>query len=626
MKKYAVLLNRVSTGYQDNSPQETALRKEAISKGYTDFHIIETKESGLIHFRDRKGTNDLLDFLGKNKEYKSVFCTEMSRLGRRESDLHLIKNWFKDNKIQFYLIDKKFQLFNEAGNVNSETELLFTLYGYFAENEITQKQDRFKRAKIQLALEGYSISGKRLFGYDREKDTIRNKNKYVVNVKETSEIVNIFNWYAKGFNNSIKNPSIKLIVLECKKKNFSKYTHSKRNVNKLLKEKGYLGQKTTNNRRKNPNYVEGENKEKYIFSSMTLIYPQIISLDLFSKVQDNLKNNNSRANQVHRHTTILSKLILCKECNRHFQGQYKYNKVNGDSMNAYRCGYTRSVIRCDSKFTISMRLLDSVIWSVIKDDLPSIWKYIVKIKTDKNIIKVEIENLEKLIQDLTISFNINQKKFESMIYLDDFEFSKAKINYQKSANKIKNEIFELKESIHKLNEEIINESSNIEKNLDKIILKDILLIESSKDRLKEIINLFVKEIKLVHQDQRYSVIDLTFNNNNEINNNEINNNDIDNIKYYTTIIIDKRDTNRIKIVKALKVLEYKDNQLFLKDFSLDLGESFGLKDSTEEQLRLVLKTKNPYEFLFKKLDYLKLNLYNREDYSPEIVIPLLPSA
>ena len=41
---------------------------------------------------------------------------------------------------------------------------------------------------------------------------------------------------------------IKKITLECIKRGFPKYTHSKRNINKLLKEEGYVGEKTTNNK------------------------------------------------------------------------------------------------------------------------------------------------------------------------------------------------------------------------------------------------------------------------------------------------------------------------------------------------------------------------------------------
>jgi GH24 family phage-related lysozyme (muramidase) len=117
--------------------------------------------------------------------------------------------------------------------------------------------------------------------------------------------------------------------------------------------------------------------------------------------------------------------------------------------------------------------MDSTIWSIIKDDLPSLWQLIVKIKTDEKNLKQEIKNLEKIIQDKNSNFEINQKKFESLIFIDDNEFNLAKKNYQKVASKIKNEILELKETIQNLKEAILSESSHINKNLDQIILEDI---------------------------------------------------------------------------------------------------------------------------------------------------------
>jgi hypothetical protein len=71
----------------------------------------------------------------------------------------------------------------------------------------------------------------------------------VVNDEQATIVRTIFNWYINGLNN-VKNPSIKAISLECIKLGYHKYTHSKRNVNKLLKEAAYTGFKTTNNKKK----------------------------------------------------------------------------------------------------------------------------------------------------------------------------------------------------------------------------------------------------------------------------------------------------------------------------------------------------------------------------------------
>ena len=256
-----------------------------------------------------------------------------------------------------------------------------------------------------------------------------------------------------------------------------------------------------------------------------------------------------------------------------------------------------------------MRLIDSTIWSIIKDDLPSLWQMIVKIKTDTNNKKQEIKNLEKIIQEKNSTFEINQKKFESLIFIDDTEFNSAKLNYQKIASKIKKEILDLKETIRSIHEQIISESDRIDKNLDQIILEDVQNIENTKERLKEIINIFIKEVKLVYQDKRYSVLTIDFN--------EINENNSETIKFYNTVVIDKRITNKIRVVKALQLVNFRGGKLFINEIELNIGESFGLTKDNENKLKTSLRTKDPYSFLFKPVEYVKLNLYDRKDYFPE---------
>ena len=153
--KCAVLLVRVSTLIQDYQPQIDDLKAYATSRGYQKFHIIETKETGLADFDKKVGTNELFTFLNKNPEYKIVFATEISRLSRRQSILHAIKEWFIQNKIQFVTKDTGYALFDDDGKVSFAGELMFTFYGLFAESEIKQRLDRFKRSRKSLMELGF---------------------------------------------------------------------------------------------------------------------------------------------------------------------------------------------------------------------------------------------------------------------------------------------------------------------------------------------------------------------------------------------------------------------------------------------------------------------------------------
>ena len=607
--KCAIILVRVSTSIQDFEPQITDLIEFAKTKGFNKFKQIETTESGLIETKNEARFENLKEFIEKNSEYKTIFATELSRIARKESTLHTIKDWLIKNKIQLYLKDSGYTLFEEnSGELSVAGSIMFTLFGYFAESEMRTKKERFQRAKRQLAEQGYSYSGKRLFGYNREMDENRGKNKYVINEKEASEIQQIFQWYADGIKLSENKVSIKSIVLECKKKGFSRYTFSKRNVNKLLKEEAYLGNKVTNNKRKNPKFLEGESDEKYIVTSMKMIYPPIISKDLFKRVQMNLKNNTIKGSS--KHITILSQMLMCKDCNRSFIADYRYED-DGKSRSSYRCAYTKAVLKCPNQYTISMRLIDSSIWSVIKSDLPKIYKLITNVKKDENKIKEQIWNLEDERTKSTNIFNLNNIKFSKFIFVGS-ENDQIIINdYEKSQKKILNEIKELEQAILKLKEKLVEETNNTNTNLSNIIETDISNIEKSKERIKEITKTFIKEVRIIYQDIRFVVVDFKINAKLSRDENNIN-------EYYTKIIIDKRVTQKIKLVKCINLVECKDQSLYINNIKINLVEAFGLLPSSQVALQNLFKKKNPYDMLFKQIKYERLKLYDKNDYIPQI--------
>jgi DNA invertase Pin-like site-specific DNA recombinase len=607
LTKYAIILVRVSTTIQDFEPQIKDLENYAKSKGYNVFHRIETKETGLADLKDKQGFEELKSFIKGNPQYNTIFATEMSRLGRRQSILHQIKEWLISNKIQLYLKDTTYSLYDENGLISAAGEVMFTLFGYFAESEMKTKKERFKRAKTLLNAQGFSISGKRLFGYDREMDLEVKKNRYVINKIEAEEIRNIFNWYAYGFEHKNEETSISSIVLECKKLNFSKYTHSKRNMNKLLKEDGYTGSKITNNKRKNPNYIEGENEDKYLTTSSILVYPQIVSDELFLKVQERMRLKNTNVDKSTKHITILAKILTCKECRRYFTAQYRFDN-DGRSRSAYRCSYTRGVKSCENEKSISMRLIDSTIWSFIKSDISTLWNYIINYQRNENDYDDQIKNLENLIQENLNNLSRLNKRFQTMVYLNEEQEHQSQLEYIKTANKIRSETTQYENTINKINEEKIRSEKRINDKYFEKVLTELSDIEGNKNRIREIINLFVDEIILIHQDIRYSVIKVKLRDNitSHIDNHST-------LNYYTTIIIDKRETNNIKLVKALNLVEYQENQLYVNGVKLEIGEAFKLKLSSEDKLVKQIKNKSPYDFLFKKIEYIKLSFYQKGD-------------
>ena len=374
----AVILVRVSTIVQDYVPQVEDLIDYAQKLGYTKFYKIETKESGLADLNDKEGLEKLKSFIQDNKDYRTIFATELSRIGRRQSILHQIKEWLIVNKIQLFLKDTGYSLFDSSGNISAAGEIMFTLYGYFAESEVKAKKDRFQRAKKHLMKLGLSISGKTLFGYKKQTSE-KQKSTLLLDERNSDVVKQIFNWYLNGYENK-ESPSIRDISLKCLKENFPKYTHSKRNVNKLLKEEGYTGFKVTNNKRKNPNYVEFTNEEKYIITQNEIKYPEIIDRELYDAVQTKLKSNNTTADKANKHTTLLSRMVVCPNCGNYYTGDYR--TVKNIVKNSLRCGGRSKTVPCINKQVISMSMLDSAIWSLIKTDLSLLSETINKLNPD----------------------------------------------------------------------------------------------------------------------------------------------------------------------------------------------------------------------------------------------------
>jgi len=609
VNRHAILLVRVSTMVQDYEPQVDDLERYAKSKGYNKTHIIETKESGLVDFDKKVGTNKLFSFIQDNPEYKVVFATEISRLGRRQSVLHQIKEWFIKNKIQLHVKDIGYSLLDESGKVSMGGDMMFSLYGFFAETEIQQKKDRFRRAKQSLMEMGYSIPGKTLFGYERI-NADGGRTTLIPNEENANIVRTIFNWYNNGIDIYEKKVSIKRIVIECRKLGFHQYTHSKRNINKLLKEEGYTGEKITNNKRKNYNLQEEGEGEKYVTTNNKIKYPVIIDSATFNLTQSRLKENNSRIDKSHKNITILSQIITCGSCKGYYTGNYR--TINDRLVNSYRCGGRNKIIPCDNKQSIGMIMLDSAIWGLIKTDLYTLSKVIAKFNPDKDLVQLK-KSLEKLeqrnkeIDEEVLTLNksfISFSRLKSLsagVFIDSLEKKVAKLDKEKGD--IDNEISRIKVNLSVKNDKIGDYFKMIKNNLESI--------EKSRELLKKYINLFVDKVEIIIQNPSYSVIRVKFKIESdsflsfEQSNSLAAKSHEGELDLYTNIILDKRNTLNIK--------SYKSNFSILKSNS---KTSILLVDSKKPKIKKKLKIdledlENPeYSSYFKPFNFSKLDVYS----------------
>jgi DNA invertase Pin-like site-specific DNA recombinase len=602
-----ILLTRVSTPGQELDPQIDDLKQYARSKGLDVFHIIETKESGLINYQNREGTNELYDYIMNNSNYRTVICTELSRLGRSEADLHCMKEWLIKNKIQFYLKDRDYRLFDDNGTVNESASLMFTMYGYFAENEMRTKKDRFKRGRQYYNKMGVSHSGKLLFGYQKVPFDEKRK-KYELNEKESSEIQQIYFWYAHGIDANTPNPSIKQIALHCIKKGFSNYTHIKRNVNKLLKEEAYLGFKITNNKRKNPLYSDNNSEPKYIQTNSEIKYPVIINQELFNLVQENLRTNTVKADKATIHITLLAKLVICPECSRFLQGEYR--RRNKQINYAYRCSATRNIIKCSYNKYFSMQMLDSAIWSTIKSDLSVLATEIIQNNPNNliNTLKEEELHLQTRHKKLEERFRTENQFFEKVRKMQSFNFDEQFDKFTKIMDKLEREKYEVDQALNGISIRIKLMENEQAQNYEQIIKGNIIAIEQNKSLLQQYIRLFVENVTIHYHDFKHTVIEICFKKVSKILHQKHENGrysypDLP-LERKTFVAIDKTNTQKILMRKINKRFFASKNGLFINQKKIDYVEIFTNSENLNKKFKM-----SDGNNIFDIIEYNKINLY-----------------
>lgn len=506
-----VILTRVSTQQQDYEAQLNDLKAWAVSLGLEVIKDISTKESGFRSWDKKEGFRKVIDFMNSNK-CKIILCTEPSRLARDKFVLEQIKNWLTTNKIQLYIKDINFKLFNDNGEVDMSTDILFSVQASIAQAEMKDKKKRMSRGLKELQKEGYCITGKVPFGYDRiiTENKVRGKHRstFIINAAQAEQIKRIYYWYIDGINGDPTRCSISDINKECVAQGFDRYLHSRRNVNKCLKEVSYTGYKITKNKRKNPEYWNYGNEKapKYIPCTSELKYPPIISQELFKSVQMKMLGKNTRidstknefADKSRKHITLLSKILRCPVCGHFLIGNYRCKQ--GYLMNFYKCA--NKECRCTT--TYSMRFLDGVIWSFCVHNFSEYDKYLRKYYSSINVddIKQRIMNYEKKKIEL-------ENSLEEYIanYLETTKFKiteKTKSIFEKGAAEIKGKISEYdhlivttKEELNVYNDPLarLKQFSSINK-----------IVEGSKADMKRYIHYMLDFITPVYKDNRYTVL------------------------------------------------------------------------------------------------------------------------
>ena len=485
-----LLLTRVSTKYQDFTPQEEDLKKYANELGYEVVDIISTKESGFRTIERKDGFRQVKEFFATHPDCRTLIITELSRLSRYDDVLIHCKTYFKEHKIQLIVKDINFRLFDENGNYNYSSDITFNLFATIASSEMQQKKDRFQRAKTALREEGYIVGGRPRYGYKIVEVAGKRKTLEIVE-KQAEQIRQVFDMYLKG-------KSIHKVKVECIAKGFDTYFHASTNIQKCLRESAYIGTKTTNNKRKNYQYYElgKSDVDEYVTSSYTYNnYPQIVDTDIFNKVQELLTTNCPEKSS--KHISILAKLLYVAECDCSLIAEVKKYP---DYACKRECKFNNA---CGKKrYALSMNIADSVVWDYLKEN--------VELIEQEQLRTLNAESIANLQQEIAnIEIKVAEKEKEQAKEVNLYRIEAITLTELESrVSVIKKDIGSLKSAIKNKQAEIETIKDFLANHLNESVSEMILAAEGNKAEMKKYVNRFIRKIVVHLSDHFHTILDV----------------------------------------------------------------------------------------------------------------------
>lgn len=336
----AILFVRVSTLQQHLESQEDALRKAALSDGYSgdDIIVIGKKESAIkLEEDEREGLVELKETLQTN-DIECVYIFELSRLSRKPKILYSIREQLHDAHVQLKCLNPSFSLLNrERTDYDNTASIIFSLFGALTEQEMIEKKERFHRGKMRLALEGRYNGGNIPFGYriDRERNNL-----IVIDEDDSAIVKAVFSLYEGGM-------SQRKIAAEFQSRGYKNLTMSF--VNNILTNARYTG-----------------NARCYPGSSFTRTYPVIISPEQFDRCREIAKQNSTTADKT-RNIYYAQNLIYCLSCGCKWSSSgSKVVYHCYDACNPNRKLENYKTPQCTNKIGISINIMDSLLWHIAK--------------------------------------------------------------------------------------------------------------------------------------------------------------------------------------------------------------------------------------------------------------------
>lgn len=361
-----IIFSRVSSDRQSFDEQTLELRQLAEQYGYPpDTHmLIEYKESGIrLKEEDRLGLTEMKEMISDNPQINCVFASEISRIARTKKVLFSIQDFLVQRKIQLIIAEPRIVLLNPDSTINDAADFAFTMYSQYAESEMRQKQDRFKRGRERSKREGKWHGGRLLYGF-------KVVDKRLVPDESLAPIVrHCFEIYSDG--------------------------QSQEYVAKYLEEFGV--------KRKGHNIAKMLNNPKYV---------EIVGRELFDAVQA-AKTSRKQPPKYRLHSPGERKM-KCSECGRHYV----------HITTCYVClGRLKPYHDCKSGFSINARWVDALLFTFSKYGYAA-RLHVTRID-DEERIRQTLSELPKKLDAAQSEWNrLNNKRFRVMELYTEGRYTK----------------------------------------------------------------------------------------------------------------------------------------------------------------------------------------------------------
>jgi DNA invertase Pin-like site-specific DNA recombinase len=151
---------RVSKNSQDYTRQISDLKELASHKGWSVLSVITEKVSGSRKNAERKGIQELLE-LAEQRRISKVLVSEVSRLGRKTSEVLQVLERLTELGVSVYVNNYNLETITHSGRPNPIAQLLFTLLAEFARLEKETLVERIHSGLEQAKRNGKTLGRKK---------------------------------------------------------------------------------------------------------------------------------------------------------------------------------------------------------------------------------------------------------------------------------------------------------------------------------------------------------------------------------------------------------------------------------------------------------------------------------